>query len=394
MRVLHVCTDLRGGGIEAVITTLAVGTDGETGICWCPGGHAEPPDEFMAGLEAKGVQLFRVEPPFMSVRYPWRLRSVIRSFRPHVLHLHGARVAVIGGLVGRLMRVRAIVYTEHLQHVAISHRARRARELLARLPHWTVFVSAMAHCEAVENDGPLRSIRGRCSVIHNGIDLSGYGQPGIEHRQSATARQPVQVRTELGLGQDTVLLGCVGLLWWAKGQEFLVRALPLVQEQVAAAGQASFHEVHLVLVGSGPNEGKLRTLAQELGVNDRVHLLGWRSDIPRTLKALDIYVQPSISEGFGLAVVEACAAGLPVVAGRVGGIPEIIRDRLDGLLVAPGDVQALADGIVEMLRDPAMARNLAANARARVFAEFSADTMVEAYERLYLSLLGNRAEAE
>lgn len=374
VKVLHVHTDLVGGGIERMMGTLAMHTHAdEVGICWCPAQHPEPPDEMIPQLEGAGVTVHRIPPPFLSPQYPLRLARVIRRMRPDVLHLHGASLGVIGGIVGRMLRVPAVVYTEHIQHAGNAGWLRRAREATAGLLHWTAFVSEQSRRAAVE-DGPLWRLADRVSVIHNGIDLSPYQTP-----LSAIERD--EAISELGLEFDKVALGCVGLLWEAKGQEHLIRALAQL-----SAGRP----VTALLVGSGEDGDRLRALAQECGVAESVRFLGWRGDVPRVLPTLDLYVQPSISEGLPLAVVEAAAAGLPIVASEVGGIPEIITHGHDGLLVPPGDPQALAAAIQTLLDDTEHARRLGENARRTAFERFSAETMATNYMELYQRLLAKR----
>lgn len=372
MTALHVHTDLVGGGIERMMVTLAAHSrDAEVGICWCPANHPEPPEAELRELAKSGIALHRIPPPFLSPRYPVRLARVIGQVQPDVLHLHGASIGVIGGMVGRMLRVPAIVYTEHLQHAQHAGWLRRAREIAADLPHWTVFVSQQSHADAVL-DGPLRAISGRASVIHNGIDLAPY-------RELAAPEACARMRAELGIPPDTLAVGCVGLLWQAKGQEYLIRALRSLRDR----GRA----LCVLLVGSGGDEASLHLCADEIGVADRVRFLGWRGDVPRILQALDLYVQPSITEGLPLAVVEAAAAGLPIVASNVGGIPEIIEHGVNGLLVPPGDPQALAAAIQELIDDPERAKRLGEAARRTAFERFSAEAMAAAYMDLYERLL-------
>jgi glycosyltransferase involved in cell wall biosynthesis len=354
-----------------MMTTLATHTRAEeVGICWCPTNHPEPPPDVLEAIAERGVTLHRIPPPFLSPRYAVRLARVVAQLRPDVLHLHGATIGIVGGVVGRALRVPAIVYTEHLEHAQHAGWLRRAREMAADLPHRTVFVSERSYRQAVR-DGPLRSISGRASVIPNGIDLSPYRDPvGRGERE--------RMRAELGLRPDTLAIGCVGLLWWAKGQEYLVRAVGRLRDLPGRS---------LLLVGSGEGETAVREAAKQAGVAERVHFLGWRSDVPRILQALDIYAQPSLTEGLPLAVVEAAAAGLPIVASDVGGIPEIIEHGVNGLLVPPGDAQALADAIQQLIDDPQRARQLGEAARRTAFERFSAEAMAAAYMELYERLL-------
>jgi glycosyltransferase involved in cell wall biosynthesis len=215
---------------------------------------------------------------------------------------------------------------------------------------------------------PLAVLACRASVIQNGIDLAPYVAPPIPEER-------VRLRRALGLGAEDVAIGSVGLLWRAKGQEHLLRALARLQDVV------------VFLVGSGADEKPLRDLAVDLGITGRVRFLGWRDDVRQLLQAVDLYVQPSLTEGLPLAVVEAGAAGLPIVASDVGGIPEIITHGANGLLVPPGDPQALAQAIQKLIEDPQMARRLGDAARQAAFERFSAEAMAERYMQLYERLL-------
>lgn len=397
MKILHVHTDLLGGGIEGMIVTLATTTksliETEVGICWCPTNHPAPPADFLQLLEQKGIELFRISPPFLSPCYPWRLLKVIHRFRPDVLHLHGTTLGVLGGIIGKILRLPVIVYTEHVSLLLVPKWLRQARKLTAHLPHWTVFVSSSLRNETVEKN-LLPQIKNRSSVIHNGIDLSEYlrvsslpNKISLLKNKKLNPTQQLTIfslKKELGLEADTILVGNIGLFWPVKGQEFLIRAMARIEEKKRK------NPIHIVLVGRGENEDRLRSLAQELDIREKIHFLGWRKDIPNILQALDIYVQPSLSEGLPLAVVEACAAGLPIIASNVGGIPEIIRDNIDGLLVPPANEQAIAEAIVKLLSNPDLATRLAQQAQKRAFSEFSAEAMTTKYVDLYFDLLKRR----
>jgi len=372
VKVLHVHTDLVGGGIERMMGTLAMHTHAdEVGICWCPANHAEPFARDLHALEEAGVALHRIPPPFLSLRYAARLADALRRLRPDVLHLHGASVGVIGSFIGRTLRVPAIVYTEHLQHDRHAGWLQRAREMTCGIPNRTVYVSQRSFRLAVE-EGPMAGIADRACVIHNGIDLSPF-------EAETDPGERAEVREQLELSEQTVAIGCVGLLWEAKGQEYLIRAMAEVER-----GDG---ELTLLLIGGGADEAHLRKLADDLSVGESTRFLGWRHDVPRVLRALDLYVQPSLTEGLPLAVVEAAAAGLPIVATDAGGIPEIITDGRDGLLVPSADPQALAGAMQTLLDDRSQALEFGEAAKHTAFERFSAEAMAERYMELYETLL-------
>ncbi|TME98539.1 MAG: glycosyltransferase, partial [Chloroflexi bacterium] len=198
----------------------------------------------------------------------------------------------------------------------------------------------------------------------------------------ALERAGERIRAELGVRPDELLVGNVGRLALQKGQRHLIAAMPLLLERVPFA--------HVVIAGGGDLEEYLRDLASEVGVADRVHVLGPRKDVPALMHAIDVFAMPSIWEGFGLVLLEAMAAGRPIVASRVATIPEVVVDGETGLLVPAGDPVALADALAQLAHDPAMARRLGEAGRERLRQHFSIEKMVGDTELLYRELIDER----
>jgi len=150
-----------------------------------------------------------------------------------------------------------------------------------------------------------------------------------------------------------------------------------------------------VLAGEGPERAGLEALATELGIAERVHFLGYRDDIPQLLAACDVFALPSLYEGSSLAVLEAMAAGRPVVSSAIGGTDELIDDGVDGLLVAPGDTAGLAGALRRLLDDAELRKSFAERARRRVERDFTPTAMTQRVEAIYGELLagGRRARA-
>ncbi|MGH7632266.1 MAG: glycosyltransferase, partial [Gemmatimonadaceae bacterium] len=185
------------------------------------------------------------------------------------------------------------------------------------------------------------------------------------------------LRRELGVGDDELLIVAIGNLYPVKGHSVLLRALAELPRG------ASAESWHLAIAGRGGEESALRALARESGLEQQVHLLGFRSDVPDILAAADVFVMPSLSEGLPLALVEAMAASLPVIASDVGGIPEVAVRDAEALFVAPGDARALAAALARLLRDSALRASLGAAAHGRAVRDFGLDRMGDAYEWLY-----------
>ena len=340
-------------------------------VCYCPANHPEPPKGIVEDLESSGVTVLRIPPPLVSPLYPLRLCRMIGQLRPDILHLQGATVGVVGAVVGRVVRVPRVIYTEQNQYDVYARWLRTALERTAGLLNWRVCVSKSSQ-QSVLRVPRLNRWAARTSVIHNAVDLRSFGRElAVEERESR--------RAALGIAPGHLAIGSVGLLAERKGYEYLIRALAALLPDVPS--------IRLVLIGGGEQEQYLRTLADELGLTPYVHFLGWRGDVPDLLSVLDLYVQPSLTEGLPHTVVEAAASGLPIVATRVGGIPEVIQDGISGVLVDPRDATGLASGITRLLADPATRQALGSAARLWCLEHFSADAMARRYEALYLSLL-------
>ena len=189
------------------------------------------------------------------------------------------------------------------------------------------------------------------------------------------------IRQMIGIPDGAVLLGTIANLFPRKGYEVMLQALPAI---VRAAPT-----VHYVIVGSDGSDyaDRLKQLAHELKIADRVHIVGFQDPVQPFLASLDLYVHPALMEGFGIAVVEAMAMGKAVVATTTGGLPEVVAQGETGLLVPPGDVESLAATVVSLLQDRVRREQLGRNGSARVHEHFSLDAYVAKVEHLYGQVL-------
>ena len=373
MRVLLVHTDVVGGGLPNVVTTLARLLPAEhKALCYSPRPEREPTPEVLQNLTACGNRLYRIDHRVLSLRYLTLFREVLREFRPDVVHLHGTTFALIGAAARLwLPRPPVWVFTQHTElQFDAGWLVKLAKPCTRRMDH-VVCVSEAIRQHFVAIYG-ARWVEEKASVIRNGIETALLDNP-------PDAEERRRLRSSIGLTDEDIAVGCLGLLRKVKGQHVLVEAV--------ASLLGRYPRLRLVLIGSGDEEAALVELADALGVRQQVSLLGWRTDAQALLPALDIYVQPSLSEGLPIALLEAGAAGLPSVATSAGGMGEVIVEGETGLLVAPGDAAALAGALTRLIDDPELGRRLGANARAMVAEEFTAHTMIERHMELYLSLL-------
>lgn len=310
--------------------------------------------------EGRGVKDIRSLPGVFNL-----VRRVARRARAYdVLYANSQKAFVVAALAGRWAR-RPVVW--HLRDLLTAeHFSRSRRRLVVRLANrWARRVLANSEATAqafVSRGGRMDKI----GVVHNGIDPT----PFVEVDRAAVAA----VRAELGLGAVPVVGVFSRLAPW-KGQDVLLDAL------------AALPRVHALLVGAAlfgeevHYAASLHEQAERLGLADRVHFLGFRSDIPALLHGVDVVVHTSTApEPFGRVVVEGMMAGRPVVATRAGGVPEIIDDGRTGILVAPGDVQALTRAIDRLLTSPEEAQTLAEAGRKEAMKRFSLQRMLDDLE--------------
>jgi glycosyltransferase involved in cell wall biosynthesis len=240
--------------------------------------------------------------------------------------------------------------------------------ILARFTHHFVFVSQevasfyRAHLPLVDDD--------RCLVVHNGIDRVPFEQT-IDRNA---------VRDRMGLPREAVVAGVVGRLDERKGHRYFLEAMKRL------AGEPG---LHAVVVGEGREKDALFAQRRELGLEPRVHLVGYWASLAEALAAIDLFVLPSLMEGHPLAILEAMAAGKPVVATRVGGNHEAVEDGRSGLLVPPRDAEALAEAISSLARDPERAARMGLEGRRLLGERFSLEAAVRANEEIYLKHLGD-----
>jgi glycosyltransferase involved in cell wall biosynthesis len=245
-------------------------------------------------------------------------------------------------------------------------------KLLGRITHHQIALTP-EECNDYVNLGVAKS--NNLSVIHSGVDLNRF---------KLNAAETNHKRKELSIPPDSLVVGYVGWLIPIKGVTYLVDAMAEVIQRHPNS--------LLVLVGKGDEKAeeeiKLKEQVENLGLVDNVRFLGWRPDVNEIMGFFNIFVLPSLNEGMGRVLVEAMAAGLPIVASRVGGIPDLVKDGENGLLVPPANASALAKAISDLLTDKKKQKRMA-EAGKKMCRPYSAEAMVEQIDHLYRELLKN-----
>ena len=366
-RVLILTVGFTIGGAEQLILTTAprLQRDGFEVSVACLKEWGVLGDE----LDARGVRAMA-----LGARGAWDLRvlgrllSILRRDRIQILVAHLFRANLVARVVGRLGSVPFIVTTHHDSFSWMGWHQRLAERLTAPMSDVVTTCSESVRREAIERFG-LRP--GLVRTLRNAIELP-EGPP------DAAARD--RVRGELGASPGDLLVGTLGRLDEPKkGLAVFLRAARLLERD--------FPRARFAIVGDGPARAALEGRATRDGVSHCTVFAGLRRDVQDVLRAFDLLVQPSLWEGFGLTLVEAMAVGTPVVASRVGGVPEAVEDGVTGLLVPPGDAQALATACAAILGDRGRAERMGRAGIERSRAEFGIERLTTEMEGLYRDLL-------
>ncbi|MEK6603675.1 MAG: glycosyltransferase family 4 protein, partial [Nitrospirota bacterium] len=327
-------------------------------------------------LERRGIETRMAPMP------PWRklfaylnrpaavraLHDVIAAVRPAVIHVND--IWWVPQTLRAVAGLPAVPIVAHVRQEIEPPKVRRYELDQAGL----VFPVSRQIQRSLERGGVRPE---RLQTLYSGLDMTRV----MDQKSGLDARR------RFGIPAEAPVLGTVANLFERKGYEVMIEALPMIVNASPA--------VHYLIVGSGDAayEARLKAMVEVLGLESRVHFAGFQESVYPCLAAMDLYVHPALMEGFGIAVLEAMAMRKPVVATTTGGLPEIVQEGETGMLVPPGDADALAKAVSSLLQDPARCRQLGEAGRARVAAHFTVEAMMDQLVSGYESLLGREVPA-
>ena len=376
--VLHLIERLAVGGAEKLLARLVVqlqrGKYNPIVCCLLDG-------PLRREIEAGGVRVLTLNNSRHSIIYLplffWdiaaaliKLILLVRRERIHIIHAHLPDCAILGGIVGKLSGAR-VVATYHGLGILPSNRNQLDPRNLLRLMFYRLAARLCDRSIAVSEPvsqmlrDVVRTEPGRITVIANGADVAEYEKP-VD--RNAVLRQ-------LGLSSTNAIVTCVGRLVHNKGQKFLIQSMCDVVR--------SHPNAILLLVGGGPAKGELTRLVFDLQLDAHVRILGERSDVRELLAISHVFVLPSFAEGISFALLEAMAAGKPVVATAVPGNEDVVVDKETGLLVPAGDSTRLGTALCDVLADPSRAKRMGALGKSRVKSHFNFEAARRQTEQLY-----------
>ncbi len=378
IRIAHIITRLcKGGAQENTFHTVRLADRDRFEVSLISGPTSGAEGSIEDRVASTGIEVLReatLVRPVSPARDALALAGLVRKLRRgryHLVHTHTSKAGILGRLAARIAGVPILVHTPHGNIFDGYFSPWKTRLFIAaerRAARWTDRTIELTPGGIEEHLGQGIGRREQFVSIFSGIDLKPYDE--ARARRAAT-------REALGIRPDQFVVGAVGRLEPVKGFTYFMVAAANIAER---APQACF--VH---AGDGSEAGALRSQAG--GLNGRVKFLGLRDDVPALMAAFDVLVVPSLNEGMGRVILEAGAAGTPVIATRVGGIPEVVREGETGLLVPPRDASSIAGAVLSLAEDPARAAAMGQAARRFVAPKFSLENMVMRIETLYEELL-------
>lgn len=370
-KILQMVTLSEWGGAQHIVYLLAkyLRQDYEITVACAPGGPLGD------RLRAEGIRVIEIQGlcrnphPIRDLRALWKLYQLMKRERFDLVHTHSTKAGLLGRLAAAWARVPIILFTAH--GWAFSEgRPWLWRWLLAQVERLPALFSTKIICVS-EYDRQLAlrftvAPKEKLAVIPNGLEPEPFSSPADKRA----------LRDRLGAGNAVGIVTMVGRLAPPKDFETLIMAW----EGLRALGW------QLWLVGDGPLRARLEELVHAKGLHQQIQFLGERHDVPAILKASDIFVLSSRWEGMPLTVIEAMLAGLPVIATRVGGVPELVEEGITGLLVPPWDTRALGNALEQLINSAEMRQRMGELGRQRALQQFTVDRMISPMRALYHEL--------
>ncbi len=377
-KILHVHTlpIISGSGINTFLSMNGLKHKYEMSMACAPGGKLNDLVRENC-MRVHTIRNFVSEMnPLKDIHALWQLYCLIRREKHVLIHTHNSKGGFIGRLAARLAGSVPVVHTVHgfAFHENEPFLRRNLFLFLEKLgANWctrTICISQpLVDLWLSHNMASRRTIR----KIYSGIDTKAFDV-------SETDR--MDTRTALGLQPHQIAVGQVSKLWEGKGHSDIIRAMPIILKTLPG--------LKMFFIGDGPIRRKLEDLTRETGVADNVVFLGHRDDVAQVTASLDIAVLASHFEGMGRVVLEAMAAGVPVIAARVGGIVDLIEDKSNGLLIDPHSPDQIAQAIIRLAKNETQRWHLGEAGKKSLKKDFDADTMVKEIDKVYEEILGEQ----
>jgi len=363
MKIVHVETGrhLYGGAQQVLWLVRGLAGAGTENLLVCTPGSDLARAASAAGLDVRELACAGDH----DIGFALRLRRCIKNWRPDLVHCHSRRGGdIMGGIAARLARVPALL-SRRVDNPESALAARLRYRWFRKIVAISGNVAAVLHAQGIE--------QARVELIRSAVDVDRFAKPVDRD----------VLHAEFGIARNHFAICVVSQLIHRKGHRFLLDVLPGLGE--------IYPGIRVVFFGQGPEEATLRALAAKLGVAPIVRFAGFRADLERYLGAFDVLVHPATREGLGVAMLEAAAAGVPVIAFDAAGAAEAVVHGKTGILVPPNDLMTLQRALGALMEEPEMCQEFGNAGRERMKDEFDVGTMVERHLELYGRILDGRA---
>jgi len=379
-KVLHIITRLDKGGSAQNTFLNLVGADKNIyDVTLMSGPVEEPTQDRRSQIEECGIEHIFIPELVRNISLINDLKTILKIYRYlrkekfDIVHTHTSKAGLLGRLAARLARIPIIIHTPH-GHVFFGYFGPIKSKIFIFLEKLaspiTDKIIALTNRENEDYISYRVADEEKSVVIYSGIELNKFIDLPLEEKQN--------FKKELRIPENSLIVGTLGRLVPVKGPEFLVEAAKHIISK--------FPDTFFMLTGDGYLRLDLEKKALDFGLKENIIFLGWRDDAAKILSVYDVFVLPSLNEGMGRVLVEAMALGKPIVASRIGGIPDLVTHGKNGFLVPPKDPEELAKYIQILLEDKEK-RNKMGLAGKKMAMNFRAENMVKKIEKLYEELL-------
>lgn len=359
---MHIVLSLECGGLEKIAIELSAKLNSGTfNSCIC---CLDKFGELSVVAENKNVNVILVKrKPGKDLTLPFRLARAFKKRSINLVHTHNLVPLLYGSLAAKIAGIPVVINTRH------GRERKHIHSTIWNMNNALIAISKDAKNELLKwNTLPSEKV----TVIYNGIDIDAY----------ESGSQPAEAKKDLHLNPADFVVGTVARLSPEKDQRTLLAAFLKVAGRIPGA--------KLVVVGDGILKNELTNYSRMLGIADKVRFLGFRADINKLLPAFDVFVLSSLTEGISLTLLEAMAAGIPVIATNVGGTPEIIDDGISGFLIPPNDAEEIEKKIITLFNNKELAARFSKSGRIKAKEKFSLNGMVDKYRILYKKFLDRK----
>lgn len=358
MHILHIETGkhLYGGALQVLYLIEGLSKMGCQNTLVCPKGSAIGQQAMPFAMVCELPMRGEIDPGFLL-----RLLRIIRKESPQLVHVHSRRGADLwGGIAAKLSRVKAVI-TRRVDNREIPLIARAKYGLYDRV----ITISYEIRRVLISEGVPARKL----VCVRSAVDYRRYEKDC----------ERTWFFKEFSLNPENRAIGVIAQLIPRKGHRYLIQAAPKILENCP--------EARFIFFGQGPLKRQLESLCTEKDLGGKIYFAGFRRDLERILPCLDMVVHPATMEGLGVALLQAAAAGVPILATKAGGIPEIVKHGQNGYLLPVGDVDGIAEAVISLLKDPAKTMSFGQAGREMVISRFSVDAMVGGNLRVYTQVL-------